>query len=146
MLLDQAGIRKLEALFGVFISTMVVMFGWQYFSSLPPQGEVFRGWWEPRIMATHEDAHPRNVHVAGSDDNFQQAAGMIGAGIMPHNIFLHSALVLSRKVPREWKLEPQKTHHRSAVALLVSFVINLFVVSVFAKLSYFADDGTPQSE
>lgn len=151
MLLDQAGIRKLEALFGVFITTMVMMFGWQYFAQLPPQGELFRGWWEPRVVATSYG----DVQVAEADDNFQQAAGLIGAVIMPHNIFLHSALVLSRRVDRDWKMEPERAHYRvseaiyynrieSSVALLVSFVINLFVVGVFANLNYFQSSGLPQ--
>ena len=30
-----------------------------------------------------------------------QAVGIIGAVIMPHNLYLHSGLVLSRKVPKD---------------------------------------------
>eukprot|EP01059_Diplonema_ambulator_P017117 TRINITY_DN29101_c0_g1_i1.p1 TRINITY_DN29101_c0_g1~~TRINITY_DN29101_c0_g1_i1.p1 ORF type:complete len:557 (+),score=189.59 TRINITY_DN29101_c0_g1_i1:53-1672(+) len=139
MLLDKNGMRKLEALFGVFITTMVVTFGFQYFAKLPPQGDLLEGWARPRIS---------------SNDNFQTAAGLIGAVIMPHNLFLHSALVLSRKVPRDFKKDEQLANYRvseaiyynhieSTIALLVSFVINLFVVGVFAHLAYYTPDGEP---
>ena len=139
MLLDRNGMRKLEALFGIFISTMVVTFGFQYFSRLPPQDEVFRGWAEPRI---------------GDNDTFQSAIGLIGAVIMPHNLFLHSALVLSRKIDRNFEKNPKKAEYKiseavfynkleSTIALMISFGINLFVVAVFANLKYFNDDGSP---
>ena len=139
MLLDRSGMRKLEALFGVFISTMVVTFGFQYFSSLPPQGELFRGWAEPRIT---------------DNDSFQSAVGLIGAIIMPHNLFLHSALVLSRKIDRDFTSNERKAEYHiseavfynkveSTIALLISFIINLFVVAVFANLDYFDSEGHP---
>ena len=139
MLLDRSGMRKLEALFGIFISTMVVTFGFQYFSKLPPQDEVFRGWAEPRIT---------------SNDAFQNAAGLIGAVIMPHNLFLHSALVLSRKVDRNFVADDKKAEYKvseavfynkleSTIALMISFGINLFVVGVFANLDYFDSEGEP---
>lgn len=59
---------------------------------------------------------------------------------MPHNVFLHSALVQSRKI------DPNKENHvrealnyysiESTVALIISFTINLFVTTVFAKGFY----------
>jgi len=62
---------------------------------------------------------------------------------MPHNIYLHSALVLSRKVNRRKPAHVIEANKYfaidSGIALLVSFVINLAVVSVFAY--HFFDDG-----
>lgn len=65
---------------------------------------------------------------------------------MPHNVFLHSALVQSRKIDPN-----KKTHVREALryysiestlALMVSFSINMFVTTVFAKGFY----GTKEAE
>ena len=60
-----------------------------------------------------------------------QAVGTIGAVIMPHNLYLHSGLVLSRKISRN---KPRRVNDaiwyariESAGALLVSFFINLAV-------------------
>lgn len=64
---------------------------------------------------------------------------------MPHNVFLHSALVLSRKINPEKKGQVQEAISyyciESSLALLVSFMINLFVTTVFAKGFY----GTKQA-
>ena len=139
MLLDRNGVRKLEALFGVFITTMVCTFGFQYFSKLPPQGDVLEGTFVPRMT---------------SNTNFQSSVGLVGAVIMPHNLFLHSALVLSRKVERDFEKEGGQARYRvkealfynrveSTAALMLSFVINLFVVCVFAHLSYVTPEGRP---
>lgn len=72
-----------------------------------------------------------------------QAVGILGAVIMPHNIFLHSALVQTRQVDIR---NPRKVHEankyfaiESGGALFVSFLINLAVLGVFAKGFFSAD-------
>lgn len=75
-----------------------------------------------------------------NSDILLQAVGVVGAVIMPHNLYLHSALVKSRNVDRK---RPEKIREanlyfaiESAIALLVSLIINIFVVSVFAYGMY----------
>ncbi|XP_060244591.1 natural resistance-associated macrophage protein 2 isoform X3 [Meriones unguiculatus] len=67
----------------------------------------------------------------------EQAVGIVGAVIMPHNMYLHSALVKSRQVNRANKREVREANKyffiESCIALFVSFIINVFVVSVFAE-------------
>eukprot|EP00756_Hemistasia_phaeocysticola_P063399 Hpha_TRINITY_DN6869_c0_g1::TRINITY_DN6869_c0_g1_i2::g.46157::m.46157/K21398/SLC11A2, DMT1, NRAMP2; natural resistance-associated macrophage protein 2 len=139
MLLDTKGVRKLEALFCVLIGSMVVAFGFQVFSRPPHFVSVSEGMLVPRVEGP---------------DSFQTAAGMVGAVIMPHNIFLHSGLVLSRRVERDFSKHPDTARGQvgeallyntieSAGALLVSLLINLAVVCVFARLPYFGADGKP---
>lgn len=64
---------------------------------------------------------------------------------MPHNVFLHSALVQSRKVDTNKKSRVQEALNyyaiESTVALIISFMINLCVTTVFAKGFY----GTEQA-
>jgi len=59
---------------------------------------------------------------------------------MPHNIYLHSALVQSRKIDRTkvHKIAEANFYNslESGVALFVSFLVNMFVVSVFAASFY----------
>ena len=59
---------------------------------------------------------------------------------MPHNLYLHSALVKSREVDRTRKEKVREANFyyfiESAIALLVSLVINIFVVAVFAQGLY----------
>lgn len=65
-----------------------------------------------------------------------QAVGIVGAVIMPHNLYLHSALVKSRAVDRADKTQVREANKyffvEACIALLVSFIINVFVMGVFA--------------
>merc|ERR1719245_2649051 len=65
---------------------------------------------------------------------------------MPHNLFLHSALVQSRKIDRGQRGAVQEANFyfmfEGVVSLLVSFWINLTIMAVFAAGgSYFEDVG-----
>lgn len=70
-------------------------------------------------------------------DAMEQAVSVIGAIIMPHNLYLHSALVKSRKIDTTSKAEAKDANRyvliESSLALFVSFLINLSVTAVFAK-------------
>ncbi|XP_076292866.1 solute carrier family member malvolio isoform X2 [Lasioglossum baleicum] len=123
LLLDKYGLRKLELFFGFLIALMAVTFGYEYVVSAPPQAEVIEGMFVP----WYEDYDKQML---------LKAVGIVGAVIMPHNLYLHSALVKSRDIDRR---EPKKVKEanmyyfiEACVALLVSFVINVFVVAVFA--------------
>jgi natural resistance-associated macrophage protein 2 len=63
---------------------------------------------------------------------FTQVVGTIGAVIMPHNLYLHSGLVLSRKLERssDYRVHEALWYSRveSAGALLFAFLVNLAVV------------------
>jgi natural resistance-associated macrophage protein len=69
-----------------------------------------------------------------------QAVGTIGAVIMPHNLYLHSSLVLSRKIERT---SPDRVNQaikynliESSLALLISFFINLGILAANANNFY----------
>ena len=63
--------------------------------------------------------------------------GVIGAIIMPHNLYLHSALVKSRSIDTSNKRKVREANMyyfiEATIALFISFVINVFVVAVFAN-------------
>ena len=80
LLLDRYGLRKLEAFFGFLISVMAVTFGYEYIVAKPDQLEVIKGLVIPRCQGCSNDA-------------LLKAVGIVGAVIMPHNLYLHSALV-----------------------------------------------------
>jgi NRAMP (natural resistance-associated macrophage protein)-like metal ion transporter len=127
LLLDRYGLRKLEAFFALLILIMAVMFGYEYIRVAPDQEQVVKGLFYP------------NCENCGHDE-LLQAVGIIGAIIMPHNIYLHSALVKSREVDRNKRSEVREANKyffiEAAIALFVSFIINVFVVSIFAEGFY----------
>lgn len=123
LFLDKYGLRKLELFFGVLITVMAVTFGYEYVVSAPEQGEVLKGMFFPWCT----DCQSKEL---------LQAVGIVGAVIMPHNLYLHSALVKSRDIDRRdtRKVRDANLYYfvESAIALFISFIINVFVVSVFA--------------
>nr|XP_023956689.1 natural resistance-associated macrophage protein 2 isoform X2 [Chrysemys picta bellii] len=124
LFLDKYGLRKLEAFFGFLITIMALTFGYEYVTVKPDQGKLLKGMFMPYCDKC-------------GTPQLEQAVGIVGAVIMPHNMYLHSALVKSRQVNRADKKEVQEANKyffiESCVALFVSFLINVFVVSVFAE-------------
>jgi len=130
--LDKYGLRRLEAFFAVLITVMAWSFGYEYVVAAPDQGGVASGLLLPGCPGC---GHKEMI----------QAVGVIGAIIMPHNLYLHSALVKSRDIDRKKKSEVKEANYyffiEAAVALFVSFLINVFVVSVFAEGLYGKTNG-----
>lgn len=122
LFLDKYGLRKLEVFFGVLISVMAVTFGYEYVAVQPSQPDVLKG----LVIWYCSNCSKKAV---------EQAVGIVGAVIMPHNFYLHSALVHSREVDRQNQHEVKEANKyffmESGVALFVSFIINLFVMCVF---------------
>ncbi|EXC04828.1 Metal transporter Nramp2 [Morus notabilis] len=130
LFLENYGVRKLEAVFAVLIATMALSFAWMFGDTKPSGKKLLMGLLIPRL----------------SSKTIRQAVGVVGCVIMPHNVFLHSALVQSRNIDPHKKSRVQEALNyysiESSVALLVSFMINLFVTTIFAKGFY----GTKQAD
>nr|XP_031533878.1 natural resistance-associated macrophage protein 1 isoform X2 [Vicugna pacos] len=127
LFLDNYGLRKLEAFFGFLITIMALTFGYEYAVARPDQVAVLRGLFLPSCPGC---GRPELL----------QAVGIVGAIIMPHNIYLHSALVKSREVDRTHRADIREANMyfliEATIALSVSFFINLFVVAVFGQAFY----------
>lgn len=127
LLLDKYGLRKLEAFFAFLISVMAITFGYEYITASPSQASVVEGLFVPSCTGCTKAV-------------LLQAVGIVGAVIMPHNLYLHSALVKSRSIDRTSKEKVKEANKyyfiESAIALFVSLIINIFVVSVFAEGLY----------
>ncbi|KAL2964849.1 hypothetical protein AAZX31_16G026100 [Glycine max] len=130
LFLENYGVRKLEGVFAVFIGTMGFSFAWMFFDTNPSEEELLMGLLIPRV----------------NSKTLRQAVEIVGCVITPHNVFLHSALVQSRDIDIRNKGQVQEAINyysiESSVALLVTLVINLFVITVFARVFY----GTEQAK
>ncbi|KAL4106098.1 hypothetical protein PRIC1_004152 [Phytophthora ramorum] len=119
--------RYLETFFMGLIGIMCACFFVDFTVSKPSGIEIAKGIAIPRI----------------DNQNVMQAVGMLGSIIMPHNVYLHSALVQSRSVHsrRGAGTGPVKEANfyfglEAILALFVSFLINMFVISAFASTFY----------
>ncbi|GAB1610163.1 metal transporter nramp1 homolog isoform X1, partial [Argonauta hians] len=133
LFLESAGLRKLEAFFCMLIVTMAASFLYMFIVIKPSFVEIVKGLVIPWCADCDKDG-------------IQQMVGIIGAVVMPHNIYLHSALVLSRYIDRKDKRNIKEANLyysiESSVSLFVSFIINLFVVTVFAAGNLPRDQNT----
>ncbi|XP_017903262.1 PREDICTED: natural resistance-associated macrophage protein 2-like isoform X4 [Capra hircus] len=124
LFLDSYGLRKLEAFFGFIFTVMALTFGYEYVTVKPSQTQVLKGMFLPSCS----DCHTPQI---------MQAVAIVGAIVMPHNIYLHSALVKSRHIDRAKRQEVREANKYffidSCIALFVSFIINTCVISVFAE-------------
>eukprot|EP00043_Microstomoeca_roanoka_P025224 m.8013 g.8013 ORF g.8013 m.8013 type:complete len:571 (-) comp5353_c0_seq1:88-1800(-) len=128
LFLEQYGFRKLEYVFAILILIMVCTFGYIYAQSEPDTGQVVKSIFVPRL--SHRTA--------------VQCVALVGAIIMPHNVFLHSGLVLHRPLNRDSKRNVKEANFyyavESGIALFISFIVNLFVVGAFASLFWNAPE------
>lgn len=106
---------------------MAVTFGYQYVIMKPDELSVVEGLIVPACRDCDSDA-------------LLKAIGIIGAIIMPHNLYLHSALVKTRRIDRQKKEEVRDANRyvfiESAIALGTSLLINIAVTAVFAHGLY----------
>jgi NRAMP (natural resistance-associated macrophage protein)-like metal ion transporter len=67
---------------------------------------------------------------------WKEFVGLIGAVIMPHNLYLHSSLVLSRKINMKSKSAINEANIynaiESSISLFVSFLVNFAIIVTFA--------------
>ncbi|PKA64760.1 Metal transporter Nramp5 [Apostasia shenzhenica] len=129
--LQRYGVRKLELL----ISVLIFLLAGCYFGEMtyvkPPAVEVIKGLFVPKLSG----------NSATGD-----AIALLGALVMPHNLFLHSALVLSRKTTPSAKGINNSCRYfliESGFALFIALLINIAVVSVTGTVCY-ADNLSSQ--
>jgi manganese transport protein len=125
LLLQRWGFRYVEALVIALIGTILVLFGIQMFLSKP---ELWPALHSMFIPARSIVANPDMLYIA---------IGMLGATVMPHNLYLHSSIVQSRRYKRtpEGKREAvQMANVDSALALTVALFVNAAILIVAAAV------------
>ncbi|MEK6779825.1 MAG: Nramp family divalent metal transporter, partial [Candidatus Deferrimicrobiota bacterium] len=128
LFLHQAGIRKMEAFILVMVGTIGACFLVEIVISRPDLPGIARG-----FFPTFPDA-----------DALYFAIGILGATVMPHNLYLHSSLVQSRKVIKTAGGIHQSIRYNlidSVVALNMAFFINAAILvmaaAVFHRAGFF---------
>jgi len=125
LLLQRWGFRMIEALVIALIGTMVVLFAVQMFLSKPEYWPVLRNLFIPSRA------------IVSNPDMLYIAIGILGATVMPHNLYLHSSIVQSRKYERtpEGKREAiTMANIDSALALTIALFVNAAILIVAAAV------------
>jgi manganese transport protein len=125
LLMQRWGFRYVEALVIALIGTIIAMFGVQLFLSRPEYWPVFKNLIIPAPA------------IVTNPDMLYIAIGMLGATVMPHNLYLHSSIVQSRNYKRtaEGKREAIfMANVDSALALTVALFVNAAILVVAAAV------------
>jgi manganese transport protein len=125
LLLQRWGFRWVEALVITLIGTILAMFTVQVFLSRPDQLLALRAL---LIPAPSIVTNPAMLYIA---------IGILGATVMPHNLYLHSSIVQSRKYERTpaGKREAiQMAGIDSTLALTVALFVNAGILIVAAAV------------
>jgi manganese transport protein len=120
--LQRAGFRRLEAGIAVLVGVVVASFAFELFDAKPQAGEIAKHLVVPGFAGT---------------ESLLLATGIIGATVMPHVIYLHSALTQRRVVGRD-EAEKKKIlgfeRIDVVIALSIAGAVNLSMMIVAAAL------------
>jgi manganese transport protein len=125
LFLQRWGFRYIEALVIVLIGTILAMFGVQVFLSRPDHWLALKGLLVPSPSII---INPGMLYIA---------VGILGATVMPHNLYLHSSIVQSRRYKRTsaGKREAiQLANMDSAIALTLALFVNAAILVVAAAV------------
>src|SRR5688572_22365651 len=132
LLLQRLGMRKMEAFIIALVAIIGVSFLIEIILAKPALGDVAGGF----------------IPSIPNNEALYIAIGIIGATVMPHNLYLHSALVQTRKIKRDVpgiKRALKLNFIDSLVALNLAFFVNAAIL-VLAATVFFKTGRTDVAE
>ncbi|CAM4326473.1 Nramp family divalent metal transporter [Paenibacillus typhae] len=122
--LQRRGYRSLEAGIASMVMVVVLAFAFQVIMAKPDAGAVVAGIFTPAFQGV---------------DSVLLAAGILGATVMPHAIYLHSSLTQSRVVGVDEKQKKQIFKWEMidiVIAMVIAGAVNMAMVIVSAALFF----------
>ena len=123
LILQRLGMRKMEAFIIGLIAIIGVSFLVEIVLAKPEMGEVVKGF----------------IPTIPGKAALYIAIGIIGATVMPHNLYLHSALVQTRKIKRDEKGIKRALKFNfldSTIALNLAFFVNAAILVLAAAIFF----------
>ncbi|MFT8872609.1 MAG: Nramp family divalent metal transporter [Sporolactobacillus sp.] len=126
LLLTKLGFRKIEAIVVTLICIILVVFIYEVALSNPNIAAMFGG-----FIPKAQILHPGQLTMA---------LGIVGATVMPHNLYLHSSIAQSRKVDHAKEEDVAKAVKfalwDSNIQLSVAFVVNCLLLLLGAAMFF----------
>jgi manganese transport protein len=110
------GFRKIEAIVLTLVATVAICFAIQLFFANPDWGGVALGLAVPTVP---------------NAEAFYIALGILGATVMPHNLYLHTALVQTRDVQPTSESRRRAVRYNTTdtvIALGAAFFVNAAIL------------------
>ena len=127
LMLQRWGFRYIEALVIALIGTLIVLFAVQMFLSHPDYWPALRSLVIP------------SPKIVTNGAMLYIAIGILGATVMPHNLYLHSSIVQSRRYKRTPEGKREAVHMAnvdSALALTIALFVNAAILIVAAAVFF----------
>lgn len=128
LFLQGKGFRYIEALVVMLVATVGICFAAEILFSRPDVGGILQGYLP-------------NREIVRNSEMLYLAIGILGATVMPHNLYLHSSIVQTRA----WEPTPEKRWEAikfgtidSTVALSFALFINSAILIVAAAVFHFS--------
>lgn len=125
LLLTKIGFRKIEAIVVCLIFVILFVFVYQVALSKPDLGAMFAG------FIPTMDTFSQTPHIGGQTP-LTGSLGIIGATVMPHNLYLHSAVSQTRKLDHDNKEEVAQAVRFSTwdsnIQLSLAFLVNALLL------------------
>ena len=121
--LQRLGMRKMEAFIITLVAIVAICFLIEIIFAQPNAAEVARGF----------------IPTAMNDQALYIAISIIGATVMPHNLYLHSALVQTRKIDRtDFGIRQALKFNRidTTIALNIAFLVNAAILILAASVFF----------
>jgi manganese transport protein len=146
--LQRLGIRKMEAFIIGLIAIIGLCFLVNIIMASPQLHDVLKGFIPSLPEAKDLYAAKGMTNALPKETALYLAIGIIGATVMPHNLYLHSALVQTRKIKKTNQGIKQALKYSfidSAIALNIAFLINAAIL-ILAATVFFQTGKTEVAE
>ena len=128
--LQRFGMRTIEAVVAVLVLTIAVCYGIEVL-------------WLPQTRPSVVEMGTALAHPSLGGGMMFTAIGIVGATVMPHNLYLHSALVQTRRTGSDAASVARGVRFNqidSVVALSLAFLINAAIL-ILAAVTFFGHKG-----
>ncbi|WP_019795796.1 Nramp family divalent metal transporter, partial [Streptococcus sobrinus] len=130
--LMKLGFRKIEAVVSTLIMTILLIFVYLTVISQPSISGIFKGF--------VPSASIFDLQQTGANSKLTLALGIIGATVMPHNLYLHSSISQTRRVdydnPESIRRAVRFMTWDSNIQLSLAFIVNSLLLILGAALFY----------
>jgi manganese transport protein len=127
LLLMKLGFRKIEAIVATLVGVILVVFAYEVFLAKPDIGGILTGYIPTSGIITNHGM-------------LYLTLGIVGATVMPHDLYLGSSISQTRKVDRNNRVELAQAVKFSTidsnVQLFIAFIVNSLLLILGAALFY----------
>lgn len=131
LFLQNKGFRIIEVIVGALILIILLCFGYEILVS------------QPEIVALSKGLIPSS-QIVTNPEMLYIAIGILGATVMPHNLYLHSSIVQTRKIDNTHAAKKSAIKFAtidSTASLFIAFFINAAILIMAAATFHFSGNN-----